>query len=188
MATLRHATRALLESGTREDVPTGTTPPRKRAWEYEETWERTKSRDEVLREWGIHQQLLEQQKRDDATRERQREQRLQAVMDTRLMPPPPSEPRERGSEPAEDTDDANTAESPALSPVLSTKALPLPAPAPAGVSRSSSRQSLATLGASQPLSHGRPSTKIGAPRRVASVKTVPLAEKGNVGSRTKRVR
>lgn len=182
MSTLRQATRALLEGGTREDVSTGSTPPRKRAWEYEEDWERTKGRDDVLREWGIRQQLLEQQKRDDAVRERQRElreQQRQAELDALRMPPP--EPKES----AVDTDEAETVESPLPSPVLAAKAIPAP---PAGISRSSSRQSVTALTASQPLSHGRPSTKIGAPKRVMSVKVAPLAEKGNVGARTKRVR
>lgn len=47
---LRQANKALQEQGTREDIPTGTTP-RKRAWEYDDDWERTQDRDTVLREW-----------------------------------------------------------------------------------------------------------------------------------------
>jgi kinesin family member 11 len=40
----------LVETGTREDVPTGTTP-RKRQWDFNDHWERTKPREAVLREW-----------------------------------------------------------------------------------------------------------------------------------------
>lgn len=47
---LRQANKALQEQGTREDIPTGTTP-RKRAWEYDDDWERTQDRDTVLRDW-----------------------------------------------------------------------------------------------------------------------------------------
>jgi len=47
---LRQANKTLQEQGTREDTPTGTTP-RKRAWEYDDDWERTQDRDTVLREW-----------------------------------------------------------------------------------------------------------------------------------------
>jgi kinesin family member 11 len=42
--------RALAESGTRETVPTGATP-RKRKWEFAEGWDRAPSREQVLREW-----------------------------------------------------------------------------------------------------------------------------------------
>jgi kinesin family member 11 len=179
ISTLRQATRALLEGGTREDVPTGTTPPRKRGWEYEEDWERTKSRDEVLREWTVRQQLLEQQKRDDALRERQRELREQ--QHKKEQQPVNSEEPEVASEEAE------IVALPRLSPVLAPEPVKAPPPVPTGAIRSSSRQSHSSL-TSQPLSYGRPSTKIGAPKRAVSVKGVPLAEKGNLGTRNKRVR
>lgn len=52
---LRQANKALQAQGTREDIPTGTTP-RKRAWEYDDDWERTQDRDTVLREWRQSQQ------------------------------------------------------------------------------------------------------------------------------------
>jgi kinesin family protein 11 len=52
---LRQANKALQEQGTREDIPTGTTP-RKRAWEYDDDWERTQDRDTILREWRQSQQ------------------------------------------------------------------------------------------------------------------------------------
>jgi kinesin family protein 11 len=179
MSTLRQATRALLEGGTREDAPTGSTPPRKRAWEYEEDWERTKSRDEVLREWTIRQQLLEQQKRDDALRERQRELREQRYEQERQ--------RVGSEEPEVEAGEAETVAPPPLSPVLAPEPLKVP-PASIGAIRSSSRQSHSSLGGSQPLSYGRPASKVGAPKRVVSVKGVPLAEKGNVATRNKRVR
>jgi kinesin family member 11 len=40
----------LVETGTREDEPTGDTP-RKKTWKYQDQWELTKSRDVVLKEW-----------------------------------------------------------------------------------------------------------------------------------------
>jgi kinesin family protein 11 len=50
LSNVKLATRSLLEKGTREDAPTGTTP-RKRVWEYPDQWKLTKPRDEVVREW-----------------------------------------------------------------------------------------------------------------------------------------
>jgi kinesin family protein 11 len=50
MGILHSATEALTEQGTREDRPTGTTP-RKRTWDYADTWSLTKSREDVLRAW-----------------------------------------------------------------------------------------------------------------------------------------
>lgn len=40
----------MLEHGTREDKPTGTTP-RKRTWDYVDKWKLTESRHEILRGW-----------------------------------------------------------------------------------------------------------------------------------------
>lgn len=47
---MRKATRSLAEEGAREDVPTGTTP-RKRAWNYQDEWELTGSREHLLKTW-----------------------------------------------------------------------------------------------------------------------------------------
>lgn len=49
LSAAREAIQALVEQGTREDVPTGITP-RKRRWEFTDTWERTKPREAILRE------------------------------------------------------------------------------------------------------------------------------------------
>lgn len=183
MSTLRKATRSLLEGGTREDAPTGSTPPRKRAWGYEEDWERTKSREEVLREWAVRQQLLEQQKRDDAVRERQREQREQQRGEG-------EEPR-RPSAPEELEVGVEGAESeapPPPSPLSAPEPLKAAPPAPViGAIRTSSRQGHGALVTSQPLSHGRPS-KVGTSKRAVSVKGPPFTDKGNLGIRSKRVR
>jgi len=50
ISTLRQVTESLVEAGTREDKPTGSTP-RKKTWRYQNQWELTKSRDVVLKEW-----------------------------------------------------------------------------------------------------------------------------------------
>lgn len=47
---LHHATQSLVEEGTKEDVPTGSTP-RKRTWNYSDEWELTKPRDILLKDW-----------------------------------------------------------------------------------------------------------------------------------------
>ncbi|KAG1753481.1 P-loop containing nucleoside triphosphate hydrolase protein [Suillus lakei] len=47
LASLHQTARALLDQGTREDIPTGMTP-RKRAFEYVDQWELTQSRDAIL--------------------------------------------------------------------------------------------------------------------------------------------
>jgi kinesin family protein 11 len=49
LSSARAAAQALLADGTREDVPTGATP-QKRRWEYADSWARTKGRDALLRE------------------------------------------------------------------------------------------------------------------------------------------
>lgn len=50
ISSLQKHTQLLMEQGTRQDPPTGTTP-RKRRWQYVEKWERTQSRSELLREF-----------------------------------------------------------------------------------------------------------------------------------------
>ncbi|KAK0459751.1 kinesin 2 [Desarmillaria tabescens] len=50
VSSLGCATRSLAEQGAKEDVPTGSTPRRK-AWEYVDHWELTKSRDDLLEAW-----------------------------------------------------------------------------------------------------------------------------------------
>ncbi|KZT67731.1 kinesin-domain-containing protein [Daedalea quercina L-15889] len=50
IATLRQATQSLVQDGMREDMPNGSTP-RKRSWHYDDQWERTKSRDALLKVW-----------------------------------------------------------------------------------------------------------------------------------------
>ena len=50
ISTLRQVTESLVESGTREDKPTGDTP-HKKTWRYQDQWELTKNRDVVLKEW-----------------------------------------------------------------------------------------------------------------------------------------
>ncbi|KAG8935815.1 hypothetical protein FRC00_010271 [Tulasnella sp. 408] len=51
---IRGTAAKLSVEGTREDVSTGATP-RKRTWDVVESWERTKGREEVLREWKQRQ-------------------------------------------------------------------------------------------------------------------------------------
>ncbi|KIO18808.1 hypothetical protein M407DRAFT_31522 [Tulasnella calospora MUT 4182] len=57
---IRGTTAKLSVEGTRDDVPTGATP-RKRTWDVVESWERTKGREDVLREWKERQTRKERQ-------------------------------------------------------------------------------------------------------------------------------
>ncbi|KAG8930286.1 kinesin motor protein cin8, partial [Tulasnella sp. 417] len=57
---IRGTTAKLAVEGTRDDVPTGATP-RKRTWDVVESWERTKGREEVLREWKYRQTRQQRQ-------------------------------------------------------------------------------------------------------------------------------
>lgn len=50
LATMRKATGSLVEQGGREDLPTGSTP-RKRAWQFPDSWELTKDRDTIIQGW-----------------------------------------------------------------------------------------------------------------------------------------
>ncbi|KAK0228559.1 kinesin 2 [Armillaria fumosa] len=50
VSSLGGATRSLAEQGAKEDVPAGSTP-RKKAWDYVDHWELTKSRDALLEAW-----------------------------------------------------------------------------------------------------------------------------------------
>ena len=43
-------TNSLVDQGSREDLPTGTTP-RKRVWQYTDNWELTKERETIIQDW-----------------------------------------------------------------------------------------------------------------------------------------
>jgi kinesin family protein 11 len=47
---MRKMTDSLVERGSREDLPTGSTP-RKRVWQYTENWELTEDRDTIIQGW-----------------------------------------------------------------------------------------------------------------------------------------
>jgi kinesin family member 11 len=47
---MRKMTDSLVEQGSKEDLPTGSTP-RKRVWQYTDSWELTKDRDTVIQGW-----------------------------------------------------------------------------------------------------------------------------------------
>ena len=47
---MRKTTDSLVEQGSREDLPTGSTP-RKRIWQYTDSWELTKDRDAIVQDW-----------------------------------------------------------------------------------------------------------------------------------------
>ncbi|KAG8855775.1 kinesin motor protein cin8 [Serendipita sp. 411] len=194
LSSLRQATRALLEKGTREDVPTGQTP-RKRTWEYDDEWERTKNRDAVLREWAIRQELKEQQKRDEIQRQ------LLCSTSTKLTASPE---RQEPVVPTEEDGVTNT--TPAQEPVLAKResvssvddivtgsaaaveinSMPPPPPyskvptIPVSNSRAPSR-----LGAP---SNSRPPSKLGSLRSVSGKSAAPLTERNTIGTRGKKVR
>ena len=51
-------TNSLVDQGSREDLPTGSTP-RKRVWQYTDNWELTKEREAIIQDWkrtGIQSQ------------------------------------------------------------------------------------------------------------------------------------
>ncbi|CAL1704444.1 unnamed protein product [Somion occarium] len=50
LSTIRQTTQNLLENGTKEDTPTGTTP-RKRSWTFTDEWELTNNREVILQDW-----------------------------------------------------------------------------------------------------------------------------------------
>jgi kinesin family member 11 len=50
LSSAKQATQGIVEQGTREDRPTGSTPS-KRAWKYVDRWDLAKPRDALLREW-----------------------------------------------------------------------------------------------------------------------------------------
>jgi kinesin family member 11 len=47
---MRKMTDSLADQGSREDLPTGSTP-RKRVWQYTDSWELTKDRDTIIEGW-----------------------------------------------------------------------------------------------------------------------------------------
>jgi kinesin family protein 11 len=47
---MRKMTDSLVEQGSGEDLPTGSTP-RKRVWQYTDSWELTKDRDTIIQGW-----------------------------------------------------------------------------------------------------------------------------------------
>ncbi|KAH9951942.1 P-loop containing nucleoside triphosphate hydrolase protein [Amylocystis lapponica] len=50
LSNLRQTTQTLVEQGTREDMPTGSTP-RKHSWNYVDEWQLTQTREVLLKEW-----------------------------------------------------------------------------------------------------------------------------------------
>jgi len=47
---MREMTNSLVNQGSREDLPTGSTP-RKRVWQYTDNWELTKERETIIQDW-----------------------------------------------------------------------------------------------------------------------------------------
>jgi kinesin family member 11 len=47
---MREMTNSLVDQGSREDLPTGSTP-RKRVWQYTDNWELTKERESIIQDW-----------------------------------------------------------------------------------------------------------------------------------------
>ena len=47
---MRETTNSLVDQGSREDLPTGSTP-RKRVWQYTDNWELTKERETIVQDW-----------------------------------------------------------------------------------------------------------------------------------------
>jgi kinesin family protein 11 len=47
---MREMTNSLVDRGSREDLPTGSTP-RKRVWQYTDNWELTKERETIVQDW-----------------------------------------------------------------------------------------------------------------------------------------
>ena len=47
---MREMTSSLVDQGSREDLPTGSTP-RKRVWQYTDNWELTKERETIIQDW-----------------------------------------------------------------------------------------------------------------------------------------
>ncbi len=47
---MREMTNSLVDQGSREDLPTGSTP-RKRVWQYTDNWELTKDRETTIQGW-----------------------------------------------------------------------------------------------------------------------------------------
>jgi kinesin family protein 11 len=47
---MREKTNSLVDKGSREDLPTGSTP-RKRVWQYTDNWELTKERETIIQDW-----------------------------------------------------------------------------------------------------------------------------------------
>jgi kinesin family member 11 len=47
---MRKMTDSLIQQGSREDLPTGSTP-RKRVWQYTDSWELTKDRETIIQGW-----------------------------------------------------------------------------------------------------------------------------------------
>ena len=63
---MRKMTDSLVEQGGREDLPTGSTP-RKRVWQYTDSWELTKDRDTVIQDWK--RRGVESQRQDESDSE-----------------------------------------------------------------------------------------------------------------------
>ncbi|OCH94988.1 kinesin-domain-containing protein [Obba rivulosa] len=139
LSNLHHATQSLVEEGTKEDAPTGSTP-RKRAWNYQDEWELTKPRDILLRDY--RQSRLSPVRDEPVTVDHLRED---SDAEEPLMPVDDSEPDTEDLEsspsiqrsppisiPSLTSSTSSTSTSgPVLAPAVVPVAAPAPAPAPA---------------------------------------------------------
>lgn len=88
-------TNSLVDQGSREDLPTGTTP-RKRVWQYTDNWELTKERETIVRDWkrrGVRSQDSVSDSETSSSRRRiPREQRSPASLKQVPLPSIASQP------------------------------------------------------------------------------------------------
>ncbi|KAF8636454.1 hypothetical protein AX17_003270 [Amanita inopinata Kibby_2008] len=109
----RDATRILDEEGTKNDVPLGSTP-RKRRWDYVDRWELTKSRNEVLKAWRQGQSTASSSAEQPISGDVDLEDNTEMAME-HLQPPTPELVESPGS---------------LVSSLSSTTSIPIAAPPP----------------------------------------------------------
>ena len=93
---MREMTNSLVDKGSREDLPTGTTP-RKRVWQYTDNWELTKEREIIIQDWkrrGVQSQDSGSDSESSSSRRRIPRERSPASLKQHPLPSVATQPED----------------------------------------------------------------------------------------------
>jgi len=93
---MREMTNSLVDRGSKEDLPTGSTP-RKRVWQYTDNWELTKERETIIEDWkrrGVQSQDSGSDSESSSSRRRIPRERSPASLKQLSLPSVAAQPED----------------------------------------------------------------------------------------------